>query len=361
MTDGIKLYFTASRFKGNFDNCILQEQKEDRTEWRLYNPQNRSHMSIWRYNNDVVTIKGSLRKWYFGNNSVKGLTLVSCIEATNHIAERLGLSWESLCSAKISQVEFGLNIPISIPFSILSKKIVSYGTHRKRDVIGKGRTKGNYGTLYFGEHKSKYGDVDDNKHDCEFRLKIYDKYKEIEDKRDFVDYTILPDTNILRIEFTADDKDTFKRKGLPRISNIKELIQNWQSLYELWAREVGRIILLSNIYDVNSLDTDAVLFSEAISIDGWNTLMGNIEEYASECFKTKASANSAKTKIHKRINNLLDNHSNPNEYRKINLYKDIIAYMIDIKSAGEDINISRMIALLHSSTHYSGYEEINEP
>lgn len=353
MIDGIKQYFSASQFKGNFDNCVLQEQKEDRTEWRLYNPQNRSHMSIWKYNNGVVTIKGSLRKWYFGNNSVKDLTLVSCIEATNYLAERLGLSWESLCSAKISQVEFGLNIPISIPFSILSKKIVSYGTHRKRNVIGKGITKENYGTIYFGEHKNK----NEDKHDCEFRLKIYDKYKEIEDKRDFVDDTILPDTNIMRIEFTADDKDTFKRKGLPRISNIQELIQNWQSLYELWAREVGRIILLNSIYDINSLDTDAVLFSEAISIDGWNTLMENIEEYASECFKTKASANSAKTKIYKRINNLLDNHSNPYEYRKINLYRDIIMYLIDIKHNGEDINIPKIVGLLQSNTHYSGHEE----
>lgn len=361
MTDGIKLYFTATQFKGNFDNCILQEQKEDRTEWRLYNPQNRSHMSIWRYNNGVVTIKGSVRKWYFGNNSVKDLTLLQFIEATNHIAERLSMSWTNFRIAKVSQVELGLNIPISIPFSVLSKKIVSYGTHKKSNVIGKGRTKGNYGTLYFGEHKSKYGDVDDNKHDCEFRLKIYDKCKEIEDKRDFVDDTILPDANIMRIEFTADDKDTFKRKGLPRISDINGLINNWHSLYELWAREVGRIALLSSISDVNDLDIDAVLFSEAINMYGWSGLMKNIEEYASECFKTKASANNAKTKIRKRINNLLDNHSNPNEYRKINLYKDIIAYMIDIKSAGENINISKMIALLHSSTHYSGYEEINEP
>lgn len=205
MTDNIKLYFSARQFSGNFDNCILQEEKDTRKEWRLYNPQNRSHMSVWEHKNGVVTIKGSLRKWFFGMYSVKDLALKNFFEATKDIAERLGVSWESLCNAKITQVEIGFNIPISIPFGVLINKFVSYGTHKKGEIRGKGRTKGNYGTLYFGER------------DRDVRLKIYDKCKEIEDKRDFTDDTSSPNSNdkdIARIEFTFDDKDAFKRKGL---------------------------------------------------------------------------------------------------------------------------------------------------
>jgi len=359
MVDNIKFYFPANQFNGNFANCILIEEKKTRKEWRLYNPINRSHMSIWEHNNGAVTIKGSLRKWFFGNYSVNDLTLASFIDATKHLAEMLGLSWETLCAASATQIEFGFNVPISIPFSELSRKIVSYGTHRNKTVRGKCRTKGNYGTLYFGEHKSKNKSKEENEHDCDFRLKIYDKCKEIEDKRDFIDDTnsVSPIRDIMRIEFTADDKNTFKHKGLPQIANINGLIKNWGNLYELWATEVGRITILSNISDSEDFTLNDILCAEALNWYPWKDNISNFEKHITEHYKTKASINNAKSKLNRRINNFLDNYSNPDEYRKINFYKDIIRYFIEQKANGEHINLSRMVALLHSNTHYTSIEK----
>lgn len=347
MTDGIKFYFPAGQFSGNFENCALQEVKDTRKEWRLYNPQNRSHMSVWEHKNGAVTIKGSLRKWFFGKNSVNDLALKNVIEATKQVAERLGISWETLCSAKITQVEIGFNIPISIPFGVLINKIVSYATHKESEVRGKGRTKGNYGTLYFGVR------------DREVRLKIYNKRKEIEDKRDITDDTPAPKSNgkdIARIEFTFDDKDAFKRKGLPSIASINDLVQNWKSLYELWAEEVGRITILSNISDYDELDRDDILCAEALTLYPWKENIKAFDEYIEEKYKTEASKNNAKSKYRRRINNLLDDHSNPDEYGKFDFYKDIIAYIAELKRVGEDISLPLMIARLTSHTHFIGVE-----
>ena len=112
MIDNIKIYFPANHFKGNFSNCILNEKKETRNEWRLNNPQNSSHISIWEHNNGAVTIKGSLRKWQFGKSNISDLTLSTFIQATKQVAELLDLSWKDFCDTVTTQIEFGFNIPI---------------------------------------------------------------------------------------------------------------------------------------------------------------------------------------------------------------------------------------------------------
>ena len=75
-----------------------------------------------------------------------------------------------------------------------------------------------------------------------------------------------------------------------------------------------------------------------------------------EHYKTKASVNSAKTKLYTRINYLLDNHSDRDDYRKIDLYRDIMRYFINLKANGENINLVRIITMLNAHTSYSGVE-----
>lgn len=346
MIDNIKIYFPANHFKGNFSNCILNEKKETRNEWRLYNPQNNSHISIWEHNNGAVTIKGSLRKWQFGKSNISDLTLSTFIQATKQVAELLDLSWNYFSDTATTQIEFGFNIPISIPYSQLSRKIVSYATFRTNKIRGKGRTKGNYGTIYFGERES------------DFRLKIYDKCKEIEDKADFTDDITTSNfsSNIMRIEFIADDKDALKRKGLPKVACINDLINHWEKLRELWAYEVGRITIQSVISDTTDFSLNECLCVESLNLYPWKDNIKIYEEYIEEHYKTKASVNSAKTKLYTRINYLLDNHSDKNDYRKIDLYRDIMRYFIDLKANGENINLVRIIAMLNAHTSYAGLE-----
>lgn len=346
MIDGVKFYFPANQFKGNYSNCILTEKKGTRNEWRLNNPMNNSHMSVWEHHNGAVTVKGSLRKWQFGAYSIADLTLSSFVEATKLLAEMLGIAWETLCVASATQIEFGFNIPISIPYSKLSMKIVSYATFRAKKIRGRGRTKGNYGTLYFGKRES------------DFRLKIYDKCKEIEDKADFTDDIISSNTspNIMRIEFTADDKDSLKRKGLSKIASINDLINHWEELRELWAYEVGRITIQSVISDTADFSLRDILCAETLNLYPWKDSINFFEEYIKEHHKTQSSVNSAKTKLYTKINYLFDNHSDINDYRKIDLYRDIIRYFADIKANGENINLSRIIVMLQSHTRYGGTE-----
>lgn len=358
MIDNIKLYFAANAFKGNFEKCRLREKKESRKEWTLRNPRNNAHISVWQHSNGVVTLKGSLRKWYYGDFSTKDLTLSHFIDATKQIVELLNVPLGVFNKAKISQTEIGLNVPISIPFSELSNKIVAYGTHRKKNVLGKGTTQDNYGTAYFGEHKQKNERGNECKHECEFRLKIYDKSKEIADKDIFSEGDTSYD--ILRIEFTLDDKDTFKRKGLPQIADINSLIKHWGKLYELWAEEVGRIVLLNNISECGDMDLKDVLCAETLNIYSWEDSIKTFKTYINEHYQTQNSKNSAMTKIYKRINNLLDNYSCPNEYCKLNFYKDIIHYLVDLKSNGEKVSVPLMVALLHSNTRYISKEEFQD-
>lgn len=341
MIDNIKLYFAANLFNGNFEKCRLREKKESRTEWTLRNPLNNAHISVWQHSNGVVTMKGSLRKWYYGDFSTKDLTLSHFIDATKQIAELLNVPLGVFNKAKISQTEIGLNVPTSIPFSELSKKIVAYGTHRKRKVRGKGMTKDNFGTIYFGER------------DCEFRLKIYDKSKEIADKDILSEGDAI--SNILRIEFTLDDKNAFKRKSLPQIADINGLIMHWAKLYELWAEEVGRIVLLNNIPDCGDMDLQDRLFAEALNNYSWKENIRNFEEYIVEHYEEK-TISKWKSDMYKRINYLLDNYSGSNEYCKINFYKGITRYLIDLKNDGEKVSIPLMVALLHSNTRYISKE-----
>lgn len=346
MIDNIKLYFAAHQFNGNFSNCVLIEKKETRNEWRLNNPHNNSHISIWEHFNGVLTIKGSIRKWQLGKYSIEDLTLSSFSNATKQIAELLGISWDNLCSVSATQIEFGFNIPISIPYSLFHKKIVSYATHRNNVIRGKGRTVNNYGTIYFG------------KRECDFRLKIYDKGKEIQDNTDFIDEVGLSDShpNIIRIEFTADDKKSFTRKGLAKIASINDLIENWENIRELWAYEVGRITLQNVISDTSDLSLNDILCSEALNLYLWTDSIKILEEHITEQYHTKKSVTTAKTKLYARINYLFDNYSDKNDFRKIDFYKDIIRYFADINSNEEQINLVRIWAMLHSHTCYAGIE-----
>lgn len=243
---------------------------------------------------------------------------------------------------KISQTEVGFNIPISIPFSELSPKIVSYGTHRIKKIRGKGRTIGNYGTSYFG------------KRDCDFRLKIYDKLKDIEDKTDAFDIDPIPNIsqNIMRIEFTFDNKATFNRKGLPNINNLNRIIKYWHKLYELWAKEVGRITILNNISDTQNLSLKDILLAETLNLYPWKDNIADFEEYLNTHYKNQNTFYKEKSKLFRTINLITDNYGNPNEYNKLDFYKDIIRYFTRQKENNEKINIPLMIANLHSSTKY---------
>ena len=52
--------------------------------------------------------------------------------------------------------------------------------------------------------------------------------------------------------------------------------------------------------------------------------------------------------------------SGSNEYCKINFYKDITRYLIDLKDNGEKVSIPLMVALLHSNTRYISKGEFQD-
>lgn len=103
MIDGIKFYFSANQFDGCFDNCVLTENKDKRTERKLYNSTNNAHISVWEHINVAVTIEESQRKWKYGDNSIADLTLPNFMETIRQIAGLLNISWEKFIKVKISQ------------------------------------------------------------------------------------------------------------------------------------------------------------------------------------------------------------------------------------------------------------------
>lgn len=109
----------------------------------------------------------------------------------------------------------------------------------------------------------------------------------------------------MRIEFTADDKDALKRKGLSKIASINDLINHWEELRELWAYEVGRITIQSVIFDTADFSLRDILCAETLNLYPWKDSINFFEEYIKEHHKTQSSVNSAKTKLYTKINYLL--------------------------------------------------------
>jgi len=104
-----------------------------------------------------LSITGSIRKWYFQENSKKDLKLDEFIKCLKKIANILYVDYEVLLKAKVTKLEIGITLSLPPHLRELKNCFISYGHSERKEY--------NNDTLYFNYQN--------------FKLVIYDKYLEI--------------------------------------------------------------------------------------------------------------------------------------------------------------------------------------
>ncbi len=172
MVDKVKMYLTNVKIKSIVSDDWKYFKKTD-SHWyfkrKLKNPRsilggNYSLILIAVIDEDnsktcCLTIRGSLRKWYFGRNCRRDLTVNELAECTKLLSAALRLAPVQILDAQINQIEFGVTLTLPAEYRKLQDCLYFYPRLSRNQYNT---------TLYFGDKtKSSYN------------LILYDKYEEI--------------------------------------------------------------------------------------------------------------------------------------------------------------------------------------
>lgn len=280
----------------------------------------------------IATIRGSLRKWYYGGDSLKDFNKDSFLKAILKLARTLRIPPSEIGKAKFTNCEIGLNLRTKTePIEIISK-IVGYKCLRRNDKYQ------SVGTLYFGSQNSSR------------KLVLYDKQKEIEDKQKQANQTITlsspyskrKDHFTLRIELRLNDHKSWQELHVGYIETIGDLWANWSNLYEIWTHEISYLVVFSGINKDKCRGKDFLL-AELLENRG---LHDALEEL---CKRSNAkSAKGIKTARHKhkeRLLYIIMKYGNRKVYNNISFRCEITKCLLS-RSKSEDIGLLFLCRLL---------------
>lgn len=111
-----------------------------------------------------ISLNGSIRKWYFGENTRKDLNYSEFLDCIKLLSAKIGISEEYLWNAKVTQLESGITLLLKSDFKKINCCFIKYRNLERIE---------DRNTLYFEGKKSP---------DCEkskYRIKLYEKYLEI--------------------------------------------------------------------------------------------------------------------------------------------------------------------------------------
>ena len=271
MIDNIKISLCA--FTGSFDNCRLRSHSKGK-EWVNYyllrsNKSNAPLALGYHIPSCRLNIRGSIRKWYFEDtSSTQDLSAQEAKDAIEEIAELLLISPEQLRQGNITQCELGLNIPLQCSASVFTSTLVAYSTY---DIAQQNGSVTFYRRdSYRDKERSAYKrDAWKQKVAC-----IYDKIaevgsKSIARKKDKQAYLVAQAPGILRIEFILPNRQAFKNHKIGQCSTLGGLLDSYDCLYEVWAREYKKLFFQSkldrdSIYLVNESEREIVNHLEKV-------------------------------------------------------------------------------------------------
>jgi len=210
-------------------------------------------------------IQGSLRKWWYGDKSVKDFNKKDFNTAINFLLEFLEVSESQRKFFLISRIEIGLNIFVKVPCSEILSRIVGYkkGKHYSRNTYGD--TGIVYETKTNRNHVKMYDKVEEIAKD--FKKKFLKSFEEDQFLKDYAD------NNILRIEFSIATKSKICDKL--GFDNLQDSIDNFDNLFcYYWEQIKG--IQFSNAYDsipiMDFTDKSDKEFTDYLKIVGIYTL-----------------------------------------------------------------------------------------
>ncbi|MFN3967755.1 hypothetical protein [Flavobacterium sp.] len=185
---------------------------------KLYNDKGKCFLVLsLRYDDmeDVfrLRINGSLRNWFFNENSIKNLTKPQYIDCNKKIAEKLGISYEVLIKAKNTKIESGITIRLKTEYKNLLKCFVWYKNFKRveeRDT-----------SLYF---RGKFYDFIL----YEKNIQIKSKYRFARNKFTRAKTTEIEESYLrFEVKVKAVSGVTFYKKNA---GTIEKVIENWDTI-----------------------------------------------------------------------------------------------------------------------------------
>jgi len=305
-----------AKIKGNNDYDFI-----------LYNPENTTSSFLKVVcphinsagKNVCFSITGSLRKWWYGDKSVKDFSKPDFEEAVNYLLDILDISQKGRKHFIIPRIEIGMNILVKVPCSEILNSIVGY----KNNCYSRNSYK--TGISYETKTYKKY-------------IKLYDKVEEIskgfKNKRvkDIDESQFLNDTegkNILRVEFTIGGGQAKVNKEL-KFDNLEECIFHFDNLYSYFWNQLQLIKYCNS----DEISIDDVIFGSFKESLPRIAKIGLTKYFNVECVDRKLK----QTNNQKMRTKIMDLYKIPIE--KLCSY-DIHAFMIDIRN--------QMLYSLHKS------------
>ena len=272
-------YLVISHLSESFftSRNLVFEKIYNQNAYKLYNPKNEFNKAPLRVQLDEfgrsIRIKGSIRKWYFGENSLEDFTLKSFIECVNLISNVLEVPFQKFCQFNVSIAEIGMNIKATEKCSTVLNMIVGYKSACYEVAIFKG----------YKRFKT-----------ANFEIKLYNKFDEIIrnkrnktfiktiDEADFIKEN--KNKNWIRIELKiTQGKNLIKRIGYKTIGEMIDKFNDlylyyWDSIQDLQFSDIYAKIPLFN--PENKSDKE---FMDYIKVVGINTIgVENINQMASK-------------------------------------------------------------------------------
>ncbi len=201
---------------------------------------NTAHLKIEVFlETNFIRISGSLRKWFYGQLSLKDFTLADLEDALKLLGTILNISFEDLKKFEFSTIEIGLNIPSKVDFSYFKNEIKGFkNSTYNHPVINK--------TSLTFSNKS-------------FKLIVYDKVEEIKSKikkkrllKDIEEenfFDITTKMNYFRIEFKIT-KGKSRIHSRINIETIGDLLEQFKELFIFFWVNVNKLEFLSENKDV---------------------------------------------------------------------------------------------------------------
>ena len=152
-----------------------------------------------------LSIKGSIRKWYYQNNSRKDLNFEEYIDCLKLIAKELDTDFKKLLTGKVTKVELGLTLLLKSEMRGINDCFIKY-RNGEREVVEKT-------SLYF--------------HFTNYKLIFYDKFLEMNKNsiRDEIKENVFKKFYFLRFEMNAKKVSGTTFKG--KFDTLERIKENW--------------------------------------------------------------------------------------------------------------------------------------
>jgi len=172
-------------------------------------------------NEKNLTIRGSVRKWYFGKNVRRDLTKTELLDCIDILSKMLFVNKQDLLNATITKIEVGATLTLNAKFRVMLDCMYSFPRLNRNNYKG---------SLYFGDKK-----------ESSFTLIFYDKLLELNKYK----------PKMLQRNLKANSKIFFCRYEIClnkvsqcrkfKIKTLNELLNNWEMVQQYVLKETEKI------------------------------------------------------------------------------------------------------------------------